>query len=71
MREKGQLIKRGSLSTEGDVEFWDDGSTTPRSAQFISSDTTKSDADAEEGRLTEQPALPDAATGETGGRSSS
>jgi protein import protein ZIM17 len=34
MKEKGDLVKRGSLSAEGDVEFWDDGSSTPRSAQF-------------------------------------
>ena len=25
MKEKGQLIKTGNLSAEGDVEFWDDG----------------------------------------------
>lgn len=34
MKEKGSLVKRGSLSAEGDVEFWDDGSSTPRSAHF-------------------------------------
>jgi protein import protein ZIM17 len=34
MKEKGNLVKRGSLSAEGDVEFWDDGSSTPRSAHF-------------------------------------
>ncbi|KAF1931752.1 DNL zinc finger domain-containing protein [Didymella exigua CBS 183.55] len=34
MKEKGGLVKRGSLSAEGDVEFWDDGSSTPRSAHF-------------------------------------
>jgi len=34
MKEKGGLIKRGSLSADGDVEFWDDGSSTPRSAHF-------------------------------------
>ena len=28
MQEKGQLVKRGSL--EGDVEFWDDGTTVER-----------------------------------------
>ncbi|KAF2273996.1 zf-DNL-domain-containing protein [Westerdykella ornata] len=53
LKEKGQLVKRGSLSAEGDVEFWDDGSTTPRSAHFIPNSTTKSDPDAPEGRLTE------------------
>jgi protein import protein ZIM17 len=26
MKEKGQLIKKGTLGTDGDVEFWDDGS---------------------------------------------
>jgi len=55
MREKGQLVKKGSLSAEGDVEFWDDGTTTPRSANFYPNTTTKSDPEAEEGRLTESP----------------
>ena len=26
MREKGQLVKRGSLNSDGDVEFWDNES---------------------------------------------
>ena len=26
MREKGQLVKRGNLNSEGDVEFWNDES---------------------------------------------
>lgn len=30
MREKGQLLKKGYLGSEGDVEFWDDGSQTTR-----------------------------------------
>ncbi|ORY12624.1 DNL zinc finger-domain-containing protein [Clohesyomyces aquaticus] len=55
LREKGQVVKRGSLSAEGDVEFWDDGSTTPRSASFIPNTTTKVDPDAPEGILTEAP----------------
>ncbi|KAF2853672.1 zf-DNL-domain-containing protein [Plenodomus tracheiphilus IPT5] len=50
MREKGNLIKKGSLSAEGDVEFWDDGSTTPRSAQFHTESKPKGD-----NRFTEQP----------------
>lgn len=29
MRERGQLVKRGTLSEDGDVEFWEDGTTTP------------------------------------------
>ncbi|KAF2730761.1 zf-DNL-domain-containing protein [Polyplosphaeria fusca] len=58
MREKGQLVKRGHLGVEneGDVEFWDDGTTTPRSAIFIPDSTAKSDPEAAEGRLTEPPA---------------
>lgn len=28
MRERGQLVKRGTLSEDGDLEFWEDGSTT-------------------------------------------
>ncbi|CAA9957288.1 Zf-DNL-domain-containing protein [Pyrenophora teres f. maculata] len=51
MREKGSLVKKGSLSAEGDVELWDDGSTTPRSAQFHAESTPKGD-----NRLAEQPA---------------
>ncbi|KAI4678743.1 uncharacterized protein J4E84_008561 [Alternaria hordeiaustralica] len=50
MREKGSLVKRGSLSAEGDVEFWDDGSTTPRSAQFHAESKPKGD-----NRLAAQP----------------
>lgn len=30
LREKGQLLKKGTLGADGDVEFWDDGSTTAR-----------------------------------------
>ncbi|KAF2796581.1 zf-DNL-domain-containing protein [Melanomma pulvis-pyrius CBS 109.77] len=65
IREKGQFVKKGSLSAEGDVEFWDDGTTTPRSAKFIPNTTTKSDPDAEEGRLTESPSRSAAASPET------
>lgn len=28
MRERGQLVKKGTLSEDGDVEFWEDGSTS-------------------------------------------
>ncbi|KAH7419760.1 DNL zinc finger-domain-containing protein [Cadophora sp. MPI-SDFR-AT-0126] len=30
MREQGQLVKRGTLSEDGNLEFWADGSTTTR-----------------------------------------
>lgn len=32
MRERGQLVKRGTLGEDGDVEFWEDGTTTERGA---------------------------------------
>jgi len=53
MREKGNLVKKGSLSAEGDVEFWDDGSTSPRSAHFHADSKPKGDD-----RFTERPASP-------------
>ena len=30
MKRKGELVKRGSISGEGDVEFWDDETMTRR-----------------------------------------
>lgn len=30
MRERGQLVKRGTLGEDGDVEFWEDGTVTMR-----------------------------------------
>lgn len=27
MRERGQLVKKGTLSEDGDVEFWEDGTS--------------------------------------------
>lgn len=30
MRERGQLVKRGTLGEDGDLEFWEDGTTTVR-----------------------------------------
>lgn len=31
LRDKGVLVKRGTLGEDGDLEFWEDGSTTVRS----------------------------------------
>jgi mitochondrial protein import protein ZIM17 len=39
MRDRGQLVKKGTLSEDGDLEFWEDGTTTTR---------TRKDADASE-----------------------
>ena len=33
MREKGQLVKRGSLGEDGDIEFWPDDYSDQDSAQ--------------------------------------
>ena len=30
MRQKGQLVKKGTLGADGDVEFWEDGTQTER-----------------------------------------
>lgn len=30
LKEKGQLLKKGVLGSEGDVEFWQDGSQSVR-----------------------------------------
>lgn len=46
MRERGQLVKKGTLSEDGDLEFWEDGSTTAR---------VKSVAATAEGRGAQQP----------------
>jgi mitochondrial protein import protein ZIM17 len=34
MREKGQLVKKGTLSEDGDLEFWEDGTTTSRVKKY-------------------------------------
>ncbi|KAI1806664.1 DNL zinc finger-domain-containing protein [Daldinia bambusicola] len=47
MREKGQLVKRGTLGEDGDVEFWEDGSVTKRGdGAAASSGSSSSDPDA-------------------------
>jgi protein import protein ZIM17 len=30
MRDRGQSVKKGTLSEDGDLEFWEDGTTTTR-----------------------------------------
>jgi hypothetical protein len=29
MKERGQIVKKGTLSEDGNIEFWEDGTTTP------------------------------------------
>lgn len=51
MREKGHLVKKGTLSAEGDIEFYDDGtSSQTRSAHFHPESKPKGDE-----RFVEQP----------------
>ncbi|KAI1397380.1 DNL zinc finger domain-containing protein [Hypoxylon fuscum] len=40
MRERGQLVKRGTLGEDGDVEFWEDGTVTERGAGAGTSNST-------------------------------
>jgi len=30
MKERGEIVKKGTLSEDGDIEFWEDGTTTER-----------------------------------------
>lgn len=38
LREKGQLVKKGTLGEDGDVEFWEDGTTSERQSRLASED---------------------------------
>ncbi|OJD37216.1 dnl zinc finger domain-containing protein [Diplodia corticola] len=49
MRDKGQLVKRGHLSEDGDLELWDDGSQTkhaPAAPRAPTTENTGSDNEA-------------------------
>lgn len=36
MRRKGEFVRKGTLGSEGDVEFWDDGTETQRGREGLS-----------------------------------
>ena len=40
MKEKGQLVKKGALDAEGDLELWDDGTSTPRQTTSSTTETS-------------------------------
>ena len=43
MRQKGDLVKKGTLNGDGDIEFWDDGTHSERTQDVETSrDTSKS-----------------------------
>lgn len=41
MRERGQLVKKGTLSEDGDLEFWEDGTSNKRGESNIDAVTAK------------------------------
>ncbi|KAK4129003.1 zf-DNL-domain-containing protein [Parathielavia appendiculata] len=47
LRERGEQIKRGSLGVEGDVEFWEDGTTTVREP-WVEKEKQAGESEAEE-----------------------
>lgn len=47
MRDRGQLVKKGTLSEDGDLEFWEDGTTTPRAKEDESAPATDSGGSSE------------------------
>ena len=44
MREQGQLVKKGTLSEDGNLEFWEDGSTTKRRKEKATQQPPKDEA---------------------------
>ncbi|CAK7226561.1 hypothetical protein SCUCBS95973_006241 [Sporothrix curviconia] len=38
MREQGKLVKKGTLGEDGDIEFWEDGTTTDRQTRLAAED---------------------------------
>jgi protein import protein ZIM17 len=45
MREKGQLVKKGTLGEDSDIEFWEDGTTTTRMKLASEKEWAKRDDD--------------------------
>jgi len=40
LREKGQLVKKGSLGEDGDIEFWPDDQGEQEGVETVRKDTT-------------------------------
>lgn len=38
LREKGQLVKKGTLGEDGDIEFWEDGTQSERQTRLAAED---------------------------------
>jgi mitochondrial protein import protein ZIM17 len=59
MKERGQLVKRGTLGEDGDIEFWEDGTQTQRANRDTASDDPAlEDADNASSGQDVQPTLP-------------
>ncbi|XXG95011.1 hypothetical protein Hte_001271 [Hypoxylon texense] len=54
MREKGQLVKRGALGEDGDVEFWEDGTVTERGENTAGGSSNSTGVDNEVDALSEE-----------------
>ncbi|KAK8139017.1 DNL zinc finger [Apiospora sp. TS-2023a] len=58
MRERGQLVKRGTLGEDGDVEFWEDGTVTERNKETGTETATSSSAHSDGASASQQPSRP-------------
>ncbi|KAK8026781.1 hypothetical protein PG991_003837 [Apiospora marii] len=58
MRERGQLVKRGTLGEDGDVEFWEDGTVTERNKESETKTATSSSAHSDGASASQQPSTP-------------
>ncbi|KAK8081689.1 hypothetical protein PG996_000470 [Apiospora saccharicola] len=58
MRERGQLVKRGTLGEDGDVEFWEDGTVTERNKETGTETATSSSAHSDGASASQQPGRP-------------
>lgn len=45
LRERGQLVRKGTLGEDGDIEFWEDGTVTTRDNDEVAEVTSPMEAD--------------------------
>ncbi|KAI1149311.1 DNL zinc finger-domain-containing protein [Nemania diffusa] len=50
LREKGQLVKRGTLGEDGDIEFWPDASTAPPGVAEAGAASAEGEGEGDEAR---------------------
>jgi hypothetical protein len=44
MRDRGRFVKKGTLSEDGDLEFWEDGTTTSRAKPLVPGDVKSTES---------------------------